>query len=162
MKRTFFICATALTVAFVWAVTLCVQALFSPQAVFSAADETQAIAIDAGHGGMDGGVCGVKTGVKESDLNLEIALILKEQLQELGFKVLLTRKTKDGLYDTTKKGFKRRDMQKRKEILQQENPSMIISLHQIFTLRNRRAVRKCFILRKMSRVKFLRLLYKKS
>ena len=132
MKRTFFICATALTVAFVWAVTLCVQSLFAPQAVFSAADETQAIAIDAGHGGIDGGVCGVQTGVKESDLNLEIALLLKEQLQELGFKVLLTRKTKDGLYDTTAKGFKRRDMQKRKEILQQENPSMVISLHQNF------------------------------
>lgn len=132
MKRTLWICATALTVAFVWAITLCVQALFLPQAVFSAADASHVIAIDAGHGGMDGGVRGIGTGVKESDLNLEIAFLLKEQLQEMGFEVVLTRKTKDGLYDTTAKGFKKRDMQKRKEILQAENPSMVISLHQNF------------------------------
>ena len=42
----------------------------------------------------------------------------------------MTRKTAEGLYDTTAKGFKRRDMQKRKEIIQREAPDMLLSIHQ--------------------------------
>ena len=37
------------------------------------------VVIDAGHGGIDGGVSGVTTGTKESDINLEIALFLQEE-----------------------------------------------------------------------------------
>ncbi len=88
------------------------------------------IVLDAGHGGMDGGVVGRSTGVKESELNLAITLKLKQELEEVGFDVILTRKTDAGLYDTATKGFKRRDMQKRKEIIQKAAPSMVISVHQ--------------------------------
>lgn len=35
------------------------------------------VCIDAGHGGVDGGVTGVNTGVKESDLNLSVSRLLK-------------------------------------------------------------------------------------
>ena len=132
MKKRILIYATVLVFAFVCAIALCVQALFAPQAVFSSANESKVIAIDAGHGGMDGGVCGIRSKKKESDLNLEIAKELQAQLEETGFEVVLTRKTEDGLYGTTAKGFKKRDMQKRKEILQRENPALVISLHQNF------------------------------
>ena len=37
------------------------------------AAEEKVIVIDAGHGGIDAGVRGVKTDVKESDLNLAIS-----------------------------------------------------------------------------------------
>ena len=132
MKRSFFVCVTALAVAFITAIVLCAQALFVPQAVFSSADCPTIIAIDAGHGGIDGGVCGVKTGVKESELNLAFAKKLKQTLENFGFETVLTRSTEHGLYETTSPGFKKRDMQKRKEILLKANPALVISLHQNF------------------------------
>ena len=90
------------------------------------------VVLDAGHGGIDGGVTGKTTGIKESEINLAITLALKEELTDMGFEVILTRKTDAGLYDTTAKGFKKRDMQRRKEIIQAATPSLVISLHQNF------------------------------
>ena len=55
-----------------------------------------------------------------------------EKLEKTGLQPALTRKTKEGLYDTTAKGFKRRDMQKRKEIIERENPALVLSIHQNF------------------------------
>ncbi|MBQ9117848.1 MAG: N-acetylmuramoyl-L-alanine amidase [Clostridia bacterium] len=125
-------CVVALLLAvftgFCVAVSLCVNVL-SSQTVF-AGDNVFKIVVDAGHGGIDGGVSGVNTGVKESDLNLEIALKLCERLQSFGFETALTRKTKEGLYDTTAKGFKKRDMAKRKEIIEEESPALLLSVHQ--------------------------------
>ena len=129
-KKTGFFAAWAVVIMFLAAVTLCIQALQAPQAVFSEAGVSMTIVLDAGHGGMDGGVVGRSTGVKESHLNLAITLKLKTELEELGFDVVLTRKTEAGLYDAATKGFKRRDMQKRKEIIQKAAPSMVISVHQ--------------------------------
>ena len=36
------------------------------------------IVIDAGHGGIDGGVSGVNTGIKESELNLKVTKKLEK------------------------------------------------------------------------------------
>ncbi len=123
---------SALAVAFITAVAMCFQALNKEQAVFSSADEKMKIVVDAGHGGMDGGVQGIKTGEKESDINLAIAKEIQGEFLELGFEVVLTRPTKDGLYGTTAKGFKKRDMLKRKEIVEKEDPALVISVHQNF------------------------------
>ena len=87
------------------------------------------VCIDAGHGGVDGGVTGVNTGVKESDLNLSVSRLLKEHFESCGITVVMTRKTKDGLYGTATSGFKRRDMEKRREIIEQSKPDMVISIH---------------------------------
>lgn len=108
----------------------CLRALRIPAAV----SETAALklVIDAGHGGIDGGVVGVKTGKKESDLNLEIAFLLKESFTSFGFSVTMTRTTEGGLYDTVLPGFKRRDMEKRKEICESASPLFVISVHQNF------------------------------
>ena len=130
MKKSVFAAVAAVAMSFFMAVALCVQALNVPKAVFSDADSKMKIVLDAGHGGIDGGVVGKNTGVKESDLNLEITMRLKEVLSEMGFEVALTRKTEAGLYGAATRGFKKRDMQKRKEIIQEEDPSLVISLHQ--------------------------------
>ena len=121
---------TAIAVAFVTAVGMCAQAL-NTRAVGSFSTELR-IVIDAGHGGIDGGVSGVCTKVKEKDINLALAFLLDEELTATGFAVTLTRKTDEGLYDTTAKGFKKRDMQRRKEIIEEAMPAMVISLHQNF------------------------------
>lgn len=115
---------------FVSATVLCFQALSAPQTVFSEEDGGMKIVLDAGHGGVDGGVVGKVTGVKESDLNLAITLKLKDELETLGFCVTLTRKTEAGLYDTASSGFKKRDMQRRKEIVEAAKPALVLSVHQ--------------------------------
>ena len=130
MKRSYLTCVFAVVVLFVSAVGLCVRALCLPQAVFAGGSAPIKIVLDAGHGGIDGGVTGIATGVKESDLNLEITLRLKQTLDDMGFETVLTRKTEAGLYDTATDGFKRRDMQKRKEIVQNAEPALVVSVHQ--------------------------------
>jgi N-acetylmuramoyl-L-alanine amidase len=129
MKKSIFAVATAVVMVFITAVGLCVRSLWGAQAV-AAFDNPLRIVIDAGHGGVDGGVVGRKTGVKESDVNLAIAFELCEVLTDLGAEVVMTRKTEAGLYDTAAKGFKKRDMQKRKEIAEAAKPDFLISIHQ--------------------------------
>lgn len=106
------------------------RALQTDVPVFAQNASGMKIVLDAGHGGIDGGITGVNTGVKESDLNLQITFLLKSRLEEDGFEVVLTRKTEAGLYGTAGKGFKRRDMEKRKEIIEKENPDLVVSIHQ--------------------------------
>lgn len=86
------------------------------------------VVIDAGHGGVDGGVQS-PGGVKESDLNLQYAKTLQKYFERAGFKVVQTRKTKEGLYGLATNGFKMRDMQKRKEIIAAANADFVVSLH---------------------------------
>ncbi len=130
MKKTFFAIFTAIAVGFVAAVGLCVKELVTtPVAAF---EEGMRIVLDAGHGGVDGGVSGKNTKVKESDVNLAITYKLKAALEEFGFEVFLTRKTEAGLYDSATKGFKRRDMEKRREIIREHDPAMLLSIHQNF------------------------------
>ncbi len=87
------------------------------------------IAIDAGHGGIDGGCVGDNTQAKESDLNLVIAKKLKMYLSDFGFKVVLTRTTSDGLYSNSSTNKKRDDMEKRAKIIDKNNCDMVVSIH---------------------------------
>ena len=97
------------------------NSVFSPPLSFS-------LVIDAGHGGIDGGAVGVTTGNKESDLNLDVAFLLNNYAKN-NLTVTLTRQSVDGLYGDAGAGFKRRDMQKRKEIIQSVNPDIVVSIH---------------------------------
>ena len=95
----------------------------------SAASYDYTIVIDAGHGGIDGGVAGTLTNVKESELNLAVAYLLKHEIEKHGFRAVMTRTDKNGLYGLKGKGFKRRDMEKRKEIILKSKANMVISIH---------------------------------
>ena len=147
------VCALCL---FITACFFCVGALRSPVPVF-AVEGGLSVVLDAGHGGIDGGVSGRKTGVKESEINLAIAFRLNDVLTEMGFEVTMTRKTDAGLYGTTAPGFKKRDMQRRKEIIQDASPMLVISVHQNFYPSQRDAARRCFTRKTMKRADFLRL-----
>ncbi|MDE6275446.1 MAG: N-acetylmuramoyl-L-alanine amidase [Clostridia bacterium] len=81
------------------------------------------VVIDAGHGGIDGGVVGSQ-GVKESDINLKMAGVLQKQLESMGYGVVMTRTSKDALNN-----IKRLDMQARKDIIVKASPVAVISLH---------------------------------
>lgn len=88
-----------------------------------------AVVIDAGHGGIDPGSIGYKTRVKESEINLKVSLLLKEKLEKMGVRVVMTRQDDDGLYGLSTKDYKKRDMQKRKEIIEQVRPDIVVSVH---------------------------------
>lgn len=87
------------------------------------------IVIDAGHGGIDPGSIGYKTKIKESEVNLSVSLYLQKKLEEFGAKVTMTRTTNDGLYGISTANYKKRDMQKRKDIIKAINPNIVISVH---------------------------------
>lgn len=87
------------------------------------------VVIDAGHGGADGGVVGVSTKAKESDINLSIARSLKHFLKSHGYTVVMTRSTTDGLYGMTTKNKKLKDMQERKKIIEEANADLVVSVH---------------------------------
>ncbi len=86
------------------------------------------VVIDAGHGGIDGGVVSAN-GVKESSLNLAYAKTLGQLFEQSGFNVVYTRTTEDGLYCLPTQGFKRRDMQARKNIVDKTCPNLVLSIH---------------------------------
>lgn len=87
------------------------------------------IVLDAGHGGIDSGVLGVNTKVKESELNLKIVKKLEEYLLSAGFNVVLTRSSDAGLYGVATSGLKKKDMLKRKQIIEDANPTLVVSIH---------------------------------
>lgn len=90
------------------------------------------IVIDAGHGGIDAGVRGINTDTKESEINLSLCKYLRGYFTDAGFTVVMTRTTSAGLYGSSSQGFKRRDMQKRKQIIEECGADMVISIHQNF------------------------------
>ncbi len=98
-------------------------------AVASDVEKEHIILIDAGHGGNDPGAISVLNAV-EKDINLSIALKLKENLESSGYKVLMTRETDMGLYDETDKNKKVSDMKKRCALANDNEVDLVISIHQ--------------------------------
>lgn len=87
------------------------------------------IVIDSGHGGIDPGKVGVN-GAYEKDINLAISLYLKQELEEKGCEVVMTRETDTGLYNENDKSKKAADLKRRVELMNGENPDAIVSIHQ--------------------------------
>ncbi|UVI33813.1 N-acetylmuramoyl-L-alanine amidase CwlD [Paenibacillus spongiae] len=89
------------------------------------------IALDAGHGGADGGAVS-KQGAIEKDLNLAIALQLRDYLQQAGAIVVMTR---EGDYDLAQEGTRKPSRRKTEDLVQRvqyvkdQNASMFISIH---------------------------------
>ncbi|MCI9518922.1 MAG: N-acetylmuramoyl-L-alanine amidase [Clostridia bacterium] len=120
-----------IALAIITAVSVCLIAY--PIATASAAPKNgKTIVIDAGHGGVDGGVQGVNTKTKESDINLTIARVLKAELESGGYTVVMTRKNSDGLYGLSSKNKKQKDMATRRDIIRGANADLVISIHQNF------------------------------
>jgi len=110
-------------------IMLTAVAYFCAMPVKTSATDNLTVVIDAGHGGIDGGVVGANTGVKESELNLEIAKTLKSLFESAGIKAVMTRNTSAGLYGTMSKGFKLRDLKERVNIAETSGAQIFISIH---------------------------------
>lgn len=85
--------------------------------------------IDAGHGGMDGGAS-ASDGTKEQQINLSIAKALRKEAERYGVRVILTRKTEEGLYqDSDGVWSKVGDMRQRRQIIEETAPDLTVSIH---------------------------------
>ena len=115
---------------FILSFSVVLREVFGEVSRVSTTQKPLSIVIDAGHGGVDGGVEGKQTGVTESEVNLSIAYLLKDLFLDAGFVVTMTRKTEFGLTDGTSGWTKKGDMKKRREIIQETNPDFVLSIHQ--------------------------------
>ncbi|QNR66967.1 N-acetylmuramoyl-L-alanine amidase CwlD [Paenibacillus peoriae] len=89
------------------------------------------IAIDAGHGGPDGGAVS-KEGIIEKDINLAIAFYLRDYLQQAGAVVIMTREDDRDLAQQETKGYSRRkteDLKQRVRIIEEQKADLFLSIH---------------------------------
>ena len=89
------------------------------------------IIIDAGHGGEDGGATSC-TGILESQINLQIALRLRDLCHLLGYKTQMIRTSDVSVYTggTTLAAKKVSDLKERIRIVNQAKNGILISIHQ--------------------------------
>lgn len=90
------------------------------------------VIVDAGHGGEDPGKVSNFSGVNEKDLNLAIAKLLARQLEDAGYRVIMTREEdklvyREGTTDITDK--RRQDLTRRKEIMDNGGADIVVSIH---------------------------------
>lgn len=99
--------------------------------IYGEETEERVVVIDPGHGGKDPGKIGINE-AEEEDINLSIALKLKEKLEKMNYKVIMTR---EGDEDLCAGDFnKKEDLNNRCYIINQsykENENTVmISIHQ--------------------------------
>lgn len=88
------------------------------------------VAVDAGHGGYDGGAVGRVSGVPEKGLNLDVAQQVERLLLELGADVVMTRTGDYALCDEDPPIRKKlQDMQRRAEIIRLNDADLLLSIH---------------------------------
>ena len=84
------------------------------------------ITIDAGHGGSDPGAIG-QGGLKEKQVTLPIAELLKERLEKMGAKVYMTRTTDKDVYGPHASD--KDELQARVNVAEKHDSDLFISLH---------------------------------
>ena len=90
------------------------------------------IVVDPGHGGVDSGAIGRKTGVKEKDITLAISKKLARTLSQAGAMVVLTRETDTDLSGTEGDSLlekKRIDLARRVAMAEEIEADMYLSIH---------------------------------
>ncbi|HKM03275.1 MAG TPA: N-acetylmuramoyl-L-alanine amidase [Lachnospiraceae bacterium] len=87
------------------------------------------VVVDPGHGGRDVGKLGINNAL-EKDVNLEVALLLKEDLEKNNIKVIMIRETDIGLYKESDSNKKMQDLKARIKIMEDSKCNMAISIHQ--------------------------------
>lgn len=94
-----------------------------------AAETSLFVVIDPGHGGNDPGKVS-KDGILEKDINLQISLCVKQELEARGVETLMLRTTDDNLSTTGATNKKSSDMKNRVAVINDSNPDFLISIHQ--------------------------------
>ena len=87
-------------------------------------------AVDAGHGGYDGGAVGRVSGTPEKGLNLDVARRVQRLLEAQGARVVMTRTGDYALCDENPPIRKKlQDMQRRAAIIREGGAQLVLSIH---------------------------------
>jgi len=101
-------------------------------AAIQSVTKADVLLLDPGHGGIDGGAEGA-SGICEKDINLAIAIQIKELAKADGWTVVMTREEDRGLYPERHKqsirSLKTEDLLARKEMIAKVEPLLAVSIH---------------------------------
>ena len=100
---------------------------------FSVTDEPVTVILDPGHGGEDGGAVGYDGITVEKDINLAVALKLRDLLKLGGFNVIMTRQEDVSTCDSGLKTVKQRktsDIVNRLKVAKENSNAIFVSIHQ--------------------------------
>lgn len=134
LKKLYFIIIPVVICALICSSTICVR-LNSQRTSLADNKPTKTapvFIIDAGHGGFDGGAS-TSDGFPEKDINLKIALYLRDLLLSAGFEVVMTRTEDTSLEDEgldTIRARKSSDIHNRMKIMEETDNAIFISIHQ--------------------------------
>lgn len=108
-------------------------AFFSSGAVTSFAPSAPrlCVVVDPGHGSPDGGAVG-PGGTQEKDVNLAIALKLREVLEGRGVRVIMTREGDSGIFDSDAETIREKkvsDMRNRLKVIRESGADLFLSIH---------------------------------
>ncbi len=129
--KVYFYYSTALICIFLFGALLYVSVNDEPETVTASAGSKPVVVVDAGHGGEDGGASA--NGVLEKDINLAVALKLKDMLTASGYTVVMTREEDISIYDSSAYTIREKkvsDMRNRKDIVNGSSNNILISIHQ--------------------------------
>ena len=90
---------------------------------------TCTVVIDAGHGGKDPGKVGINDAL-EKDINLAIAVQVKELLEKENIEVIMTREEDVMMAKESATNKKIEDMKERVNIINKAAPKLVVSIHQ--------------------------------
>lgn len=90
------------------------------------------VILDPGHGGEDPGAVSNYSGIAEKDINLRIAQLLRELLEEDDYRVIMTRQEdvlnyKPGTKNITEK--RRQDLTGRRKLIDSSGADIVVSIH---------------------------------
>ncbi len=97
------------------------------------------VVIDAGHGGIDGGTQSA-SGVLEKDINLNIALMLRDILNSFGIKTVMTRETDVSIHNEGVEGIRNQkvsDINNRLDIIESTPDALFVSIHQNYFIQEK-------------------------
>lgn len=127
--------SNVILIGLIFALLLAIYSLnmnMDTQASTTGTDIQKTVIIDAGHGGEDPGKVSGYSDLKEKDLNLKIAVKLKQLLENDSYKVILTREEDKLTYTegTTNIYEKRKqDLTRRKDIMDNSGAQIVVSIH---------------------------------
>lgn len=129
--KAYFSYSAALICIFLFGALLYVSTNEPPDTTTVLTEPKTVVVIDAGHGGEDGGASA--NGVLEKNINLSIALKLRDMLTASGYQVIMTRDSDVSIYDSTASTVREKkvsDMKNRREIINSSDKNILLSIHQ--------------------------------
>ena len=106
-----------------------VKRMKQEQALYTMGTATSVVVIDAGHGGIDPGKVGVNDAL-EKEINLSIAMRLKDLLEQNDITVVMTRDEDKDLASENATNRKNEDLKARVQLIANTAPVAVVSIHQ--------------------------------